>query len=276
METHIYKSDKGDIEYLFEGSGPIVLISHGVTGGVDQCKGLSERYLGLGYRCLYVSRFGYLNSSFPDNASARLQAKAYSDMLDYLGIGSVYIFGNSAGSTSALHFAIDSPEKCQGLILVSPNVPGNKKALPPRLFMSLIFGIDFLYWPVIKLFGRYMLQMFVPVAVERALTKIQRGELIDEVFMASYPITRRTKGVLFDTYVSNPSINEGMAYDKIKSPALIIHAVDDPAPPIEGARILSKKIMNSKFVPFQTGGHLILNHENEIKDSIREFICRKT
>lgn len=251
------------------------MISHGVTGGIDQGIGLGNMYLGPGYRYLYLSRFGYLKSSFPDNPSARLQAKAYKDLLDYLGIDSVFILGNSAGGTSAIHFAIDNPERCKGLILVSSVVPGNTKALPPEPVMKVVFGCDFIYWSTIKLFGRNMLHMFVPKSVDNELSKPQREDLINNILFAGFPISYRTKGVLFDTYISNTSINEDIPFERIKSPALVIHAIDDPAPPFEGARNISKRIPDCELVTFEFGGHLILNHEQEIKKSIRLFISRQ-
>ena len=274
IKSQIFKSDNGDIEYILEGSGQTILISHGVTGGIDQGIGLSNMYLGPGYRFLYLSRFGYLKSSFPDNPSSKLQAKAYKDLLDYLGIDSVFILGNSAGGTSAIHFAIDYPERCKGLILVSSVVPGDTKALPPEPIMKVVFGCDFIYWTTIKLFGRNMLQMFVPKSVDNKLSKPQSKDLINNILLAGFPISYRTKGVLFDTYISNTSINDEIPFESIKSPTLVIHAIDDPAPPIEGARKISARIPNCNLVTFEVGGHLILDHEQEIKKSIHLFISR--
>ncbi len=274
IKSSIFKSEEGDIEYMLEGSGPTILISHGVTGGIDQGIGLTNMYLGPGYRYLYLSRFGYLKSSFPDNPSAKLQAKAYKDLLDYLGIDSVFILGNSAGGTSAIHFAIDYPEKCKGLILISSVVPGDTKALPPEQIMKVVFGCDFIYWSTIKLFGRNMLQMFVPKSIDNELSKPKRRDLINNILLSGFPISYRTKGVLFDTYISNISINEDIPFESIKSPTLVIHAIDDPAPPIEGARKVSARIPDCNLVTFEVGGHLILDHEQEIKKSIHLFISR--
>ncbi len=103
--------------------------------------------------------------------------------------------------------------------------------------MKVVFGCDFIYWSAIKLFGRNMLKMFVPGPVLKELSKPERKGLINDILLSGFPISYRTSGVLFDTYISNPSIDEGIAFESIKSPALIIHAVDDPAPPVEGARI---------------------------------------
>jgi len=274
IKSQTYKSVDYNIEYILEGNGPTILISHGVTGGIDQGMGLRDMYLGPEYKYLYISRFGYLKSSFPDHPSAKLQAKAYKDLLDYLGINSVFILGNSAGGNAAIHFATDYPERCKGLILISSIVPGDTKSLPPEPIMKVVFGCDFIYWSSIKLFGRNMLQMFVPESIDKELSKSQRKELIDNILLAGFPISYRTKGVLFDTYISNTSINEDIQYESITSPALVIHAIDDPAPPVEGARIISARISDCELVTFETGGHLILNHDQEIKKIIYSFVSR--
>lgn len=261
ISSSVFRSPDYEIEYLLEGSGPTILISHGVTGGVDQGIGLKNMYLGEGYRYLYLSRFGYLKSSLPINPSAKLQARAYKDLLDHLEIDSVFIIGNSAGGTSAIHFAIDYPERCKGLILVSSVVPGDTKDLPPKPIGKAVFGCDFIYWSSVKLAGRNMLQMFVPESICAKLSKPDRKNLIKNILLAGLPISHRTKGVLFDTYISNTSINDDIPFESIKPPALIIHAIDDPAPPVEGARRIAERIPYCEFITFDTGGHLILNHE---------------
>ena len=155
--------------------------------------GLAGMYLGAGYRLLYVSRFGYLRSSMPDAPSAKLQAEAYKDLLDFLGIDGVFMLGNSAGGPAAIRFAIHYPEKCKGLILISSAVPEPSSALPPKPVARALFGSDFLYWCAIKLFGKNMLKMFVPGSVWRALSKAEKTNLVDEILLSGLPMSSRTK-----------------------------------------------------------------------------------
>lgn len=272
LHSQVFKSIIGDIEYVVAGEGPILLISHGVTGGIDQAMGLAEMYLGDGYRLLFVSRFGYLRSSMPAAPSAALQADAYAELLDFLGIGGAFILGNSAGGPAAIRFAVGHPGKCQGLILVSSAVPKAGAALPPKAVANVLFASDFIYWCAIKCFGKSMAKMFVPGPVWESLSKAERKDLIDKIYLAGLPISRRTKGVLFDMYVSNLSMNEEIPYEKITSPALIVHAEDDPGPPIAGARKISRRMANCELAVYERGGHLILGHEAEIKKKIREFV----
>ena len=258
---------------MLRGEGPTVLVSHGITGGVDQGIGLSKDYIGDGYRLLFISRFGYLKSSIPNNPSPELQAELYKELLDYLGIENAFIFGNSAGGTSAIQFAINYPKTCSGLILVSSNAPLDKSSDHPPKF---VFKSNFLYWFVMKLVGKSMLGMFVPKNVLKNIPKQEINQIIDEIYFSALPITKRTKGILFDLFVSNPSINDEIPFDMIRSPVIIINSIDDPATLIEGARTLARRIKTSNLLTFDEGGHLILGHEKEIKSQIRKFIDLKT
>ncbi len=273
LPSQVHVSARWNIEYILEGEGPTILISHGVTGGVDQGRWLAS-VLAQGCRSLCVSRFGYLRSSMPEAASAGLQAEAYKELLDHLGIGNVFIMGNSAGGASAVRFALDHPERCLGLILVSSVVPGNTKSPPPGPVMKAVFGSDLLYWLTVSLFGGRMLRQFVPRTVLRSLAKPERKALRERVFLAGLPITSRTRGVLFDTYVSNPSMNMDIPYEGMKPRVLMVHSMDDPSPPFSGACRIAGRMPDCELLAFAAGGHLNLGHDDEIAGKVDDFIRR--
>jgi len=269
--SQLFSSSFGDIEYLLEGEGPVVLVSHGITGGIDQGKWITST-LGGGCRYLYVSRFGYLRSAMPDDPSPAKQAAAYIELLDHLGIDSVFVIGNSAGGTSLYHFAHDFPGRCRGIILQSSVVPGDTKPLPPRFLMKAVFGSDFIYWSSVRLFGKSMSAMFIPKEVFNSLSEEERKTMISSIYLSSLPVSARTKGILFDMYVSNLAIDETFPFEEISVPVLVVHAKDDPAPPYSGAVMVSELIPGCKLVSVETGGHLLIGHEEEIRDVISEFI----
>ncbi len=239
IHSQTMRTSFGDLEYLLQGKGPVVLVSHGITGGVDQAQGLADTYMGEGYLFIEVSRFGYLRSSMPKDPSPTKQADAFAELMNGLGIERAFVLGNSAGGTAALHFALEHPDRCQGLILIYSIVPGAAAVLPPRLPFSMVFGSSFVYWTSVRLFGAGMLGIFVPKGILQNMPRDSRDKLVDTILLASLPIERRTAGIMFDMFVGNPSIEQGLDYGRIRVPTLIVHAVDDPAPPIEGARLES-------------------------------------
>jgi pimeloyl-ACP methyl ester carboxylesterase len=268
--TQIINSSWGNIEYCRTGSGFPFLVSHGITGGFDQGLSLVEKYVGGSFNIIAVSRFGYLGSSLPDNGNPESQADVYNYLLESLGIDKVIIFGNSAGGTSAIRFAIHYPDKCKGLILLSSTTPPNP-TMPPKPVMQIIFGSDVIYRIVVKLFGNLLLSMFIPKSVLGKLSKQEVQEIIKDIFKSAMPISKRTNGIINDMFVSNPDINTGYPYHEIVVPTLIIHDVNDPAAKYSGAMEISQQIPNCKVLRFEGGGHLHIGHEKVIKEAIKQF-----
>ena len=260
------------VEYYRTGQGEPLLISHGITGGFDQGLGLAESYIGSGFDLIAVSRLGYLGTPLPKNASPDIQAEVYKDLLDKLNIEKTYVFGTSAGATSAIKFAMMYPERCSGLILVSSNVPSDVK-MPPRLVMQSVFGSDFIFWSAVKI-GRYnMLPIAgVPAAIITNLSRPEKQSLLNNTVMSGFPVSSRTKGIINDMYVSNPDINNNYAFEQISVPVLMIHAKDDPLCSYEGALVVAERIPDIKLVSFEQGGHLILGNEKVVQQEIAAFI----
>jgi len=271
FQTKVIDIKHGKIEYLSKGNGIPVLISHGMTGGVDQGLGMVKDFFPTGYKTICISRFGYLGSCLPKRSKPINQANVYKELLDKLIIDKVVMFGNSAGGPSAIQFAIRYPDKCLGLILHSSTVPLDTPPFtPPKIFMKIIFGSDFVYWFISKYLINFLMLMFVPRSIKQNLNQKQHKH-IREIFISSLPISLRTRGVLNDAFVSNPDINN-FHFKDISVPTLILHAKDDPATKFLGAVTLSRLISTAKLTVYENGGHLTLGHEDEIKKEISIFI----
>jgi dienelactone hydrolase len=64
----------GPVEYIDQGEGPAVLLIHGIFGGHDAALRLADPSVLAGRRRLAPSRFGYLGTAMPAQASVALQA----------------------------------------------------------------------------------------------------------------------------------------------------------------------------------------------------------
>ncbi|MGZ6144360.1 MAG: alpha/beta fold hydrolase, partial [Myxococcales bacterium] len=96
----------GPIEYAERGKGPALLVVHGAGGGFDQGLMIGEPYAARGYRIIAPSRFGYLRTPLPADASAEAQADAHACLLDALGVDRAAVIGVSAGGPSTIHFCL--------------------------------------------------------------------------------------------------------------------------------------------------------------------------
>jgi pimeloyl-ACP methyl ester carboxylesterase len=274
IPTTMYASRYGNIQYRVVGDGPTVLVSHGITGGVDQAEYLVTRWRNFDdrYRFVYVSRFGYLKSSLPDGATPRLQAAAYKaaaykDLLDHLGIDRVTVVGNSAGGTAAMWFAIDYPERTNDLILLSSTVPGPAPEAIPRLVREH----DFVYWAAIKFAPDTLIGLLLPKEVRATLTDAEKNFIVENAYMAGLPISARSKGIAFDSEHSNPGVND-VPFERLRTPTLIFQAIDDPRE-LGGGREMARRIPNSEFIGL-TGGHFLLHRNDEIRAATAAFIAK--
>jgi len=135
----------GDVEYAESGAGEPVLVIHGIFGGRDA--GIVA-FGGLlpNRRVLAPSRFGFLGSAMPPDATPELQAAVFVELLDHLAIDRIDVIGYSAGATSALQLALRHPERVRHLVVMSGNLPGPVAATPPHAILKLLFRSDILVW----------------------------------------------------------------------------------------------------------------------------------
>lgn len=269
--SQVIETDCGPIEYATLGEGYPVLVVHGIFGGFDQGLVVARGNIGEEFRSIVPSRFGYLRTPLPDGASPAQQADAYKCLLDALGIQHAVTFGTSAGGTSAIQFALRHPDRCSALVLLCSNAPGETEAaLPPEPLAKVIFKSDFIFWLLTTYFGSSMRStMGVPEGFE--LTPEYEAD-VAEVMKTILPVNPRSDGALFDMYISNPDINTGYPLEEITVPVLIINAVDDPLTLYKNAQSMAERIPDSKLVTIESGGHMLLGHQERVRSEIRAFL----
>jgi len=108
--SQIVETRHGPIEVTTWGDGPPVLVVHGAGGGYDQGISIARAFGGEGFHWISLSRFGYLRTPLPADASTAAQADAFADLLDDLGIERVAILAMSGGVSPSLQFAQRYPE----------------------------------------------------------------------------------------------------------------------------------------------------------------------
>ena len=114
--SRIVQTRSGPVEVgISAGSRPLLMI-HGTGGGFDQGLHFAQRLTDAGWRVIAPSRFGYLRTPFPADASTDAQADALADLLDALGIHRLPVLGGSAGALPALALALRHPARCSALV----------------------------------------------------------------------------------------------------------------------------------------------------------------
>ncbi|MGX7095420.1 alpha/beta fold hydrolase [Gemella bergeri] len=247
----------GNIEYLDIGAGETLLVCHGIFGGFDQGYE-SVKNFSNNYRIISPSRFGYLNSDILGNGTPKEQCKAYVELLDKLNIEKVFIVGESAGGTVAIRFALDYPNRCKGLILYSSAMPETKKPEKINLHQA---PPDFLC----NNLAMYLVSPFF---------KSTMG-MDSSVVKTMLPINKRSTGVKIDGKITNPdmAINyDDYTVETIKVPILVLQAKDDKLTKYDKFIDSVKRFDNITLKVFNSGGHLLVGHDEEIRKTVSHFI----
>ncbi|WP_248798603.1 alpha/beta fold hydrolase [Pseudomonas sp. MWU13-2105] len=125
------------IHYVDEGSGPALLMIHGLSGcGRNLTYALSPR-LREQFRVITLDRPGSGYSSRHPGAGVDIPAQAclIAEFISKLGLGRPLILGHSLGGALALSLALDHPQSVCGLVLVAPLT--HPQLLLPPVFLSL-------------------------------------------------------------------------------------------------------------------------------------------
>lgn len=270
--SEILKTPAGEIEYVVEGEGTPVLLLHGAGGGFDQGLWMRKVFLEDKYKFISVSRYGFLRSPIPDNASIESQAALYSALLDDLNVTKVIVVAGSAGGASAIQFANDYPEKTSALILLAavsgPEPEGSEEPISIKI-IHLIQQSDYTYWIFSEFMESSILNLMgVPEDVYKSFDPEQK-QFAHEMLDVMHPMTQRYKGTINDAKML---YLEKISTDNVTSPALILHSRDDALVNYAHAMNSHDKIKQSKLILLETGGHGMLSQLDEVRKNINEFL----
>lgn len=257
--TKVVETSYGKITYIDEGKGEVILSVHGICGGYDQAyDSVSDKV--NKYRIIAPARFGYEGSDMPQDATIEMQVEAFVQLLDALEIDKTYILATSAGSATAIKFAMMYPDRVKGLLLYCSGYPSTQLpekeityAGPPAAIVN-----DFVMWFFSPLFGPLM-------GMDRSTI---------EVIM---PLKDKKAGIVFDAKVSNTDMyNHPDKYDMttLQVPVLCFHAKDDKMADYETAWYWGQRIPDCRFVSFETGGHLMEGNTTIIEKEFDTFVLK--
>jgi pimeloyl-ACP methyl ester carboxylesterase len=276
--SRIVDTAAGPIEYIERGSGAAMLSIHGAGGGFDQGLANVAHFASEGFRVIAPSRFGYLRTPTPADASAAAQADAHAALLSSLDIGRAVVVGVSAGARSAVEFAIRHPARTAALILIVPGTyaPDAPVSAPAdrgsRLVLALVnIGADFFWWAAEKLAPSRLVRFVgVPPELLAAATADERRRVMD-IVASIQPLSLRMRGIAVDS-VAPPQ----PGFDKISAPTLIISARDDLYNTAPAAAFAASRIRGAQLVILETGGHLLVGRQTEVGQAVRRFLARVT
>jgi 2-hydroxy-6-oxonona-2,4-dienedioate hydrolase len=267
----------GPIQYAEVGKGVPILAIPGAGGGYDQglddLKPLAER----GFRVIAVSRFGYLGTPLPEDASVKAQARAHACLLDALRVPAAAIFAQSTGASSAVQFAILYPKRTTHLVLSAPALHGARggEAPWPSAFAEAVYEAslrsDFLYWSLMHAAPGVLTSGILATPPDRVKeASPAEQERVARTMKQLLPITDRRAGLENDALAARDAAPHEL--ERIKAPTLLIGAADDLSGAWDGARLGAQRIANARLVGYPKGGHLLVGSQRWSLDEVSDFI----
>ena len=269
----------GPIEYQEAGTGVPLLVAHGSGGGHDQGMAFAGKLARQGVRVIAMSRFGYLRTPMPADASAAAQADAHVCLLDALGIGGAAVMGGSAGGPSALQMAIRHPDRVSALILLVPlayKPAAQADSAPPmpawvEALMMRLIGSDFLFWVALHVARDQVIKVVLATPPELlASASPQERARVNAMLDNILPVSTRAQGLRSDS-----SVGKHLAPSPLESlhvPTLIVSSRDDGYGTYASAQYTASRIAGAKFVGFDQGGHVWVGHDDEVMAEILKLL----
>lgn len=269
----------GSIEYADIGSGPPVLLVHGAGGGFDQGLEFGRLLIDGGFRAIAMSRFGYLRTPLPAEASPIAQADAHACLLDALKLQRAAVIGVSAGAPSAMQFCLRHPDRCAALVLVVPlafapdsaNQPQPKPSAPMQLVINTILKSDFLFWITLKVARDRLIETILatPLTDSRNAARDEQERLF-ETLRNLLPISARQRGLANDGVIAS-SLGR-YELERFTSPTLAISTENDLFGTFESARYTAEHIRGARFIGYPDGGHLWVGRNKQLWSDVMKFL----
>lgn len=247
------------IHYLDKGSGPPIVILHGLGGQIGNFTYALLDRLTDEFRVILMDRPGSGYSQRAQGATGRIteQAAIVAEFVRKLGLERPLLVGHSLGGAIALGVALDHPEAVKALALVAPLTHVPKRV--PAPFRALDIKSNFLRWLVAW-------TVATPIGIRRGKA------ILDAIFSpdpapADFPI--RGGGILglrprsfYNTSSDMRAVNSDLGkmaarYSSLQVPVHILYGTNDEVLDHhvhgEGMKAMSSLIS----VELMPGGHML-------------------
>jgi pimeloyl-ACP methyl ester carboxylesterase len=245
------------ITYRMAGSGPVVVLIHGITSASDTWRELLP-FLSEGHTVIAPDLLGHGESAKPrGDYSLGAYAAGIRDLLLALGHERATVVGHSLGGGVAMQFAYQFPERCERLALISSgglgpevhlmlraaSLPGSEIVLPLIASSGVLSA------------GQAVGSLLVRLGLRPAndLAEIARG-------YASLGDARSRRAFLHTLRgVIDPLGQRVSARDRLylagEMPSLLVWGERDPVIPVEHARDAHAAMPGSRLEILRGSGH---------------------
>jgi pimeloyl-ACP methyl ester carboxylesterase len=278
LAPSMISTSKGEMEAVTWGEGPAVLALHGAMGGYDQGILLARTVLRPRFKCVAVSRPGYLRTRLSLGRTPQDQADLCAEVLTMLGIKSAIAVAISGGGPAALQFALRHKGRCTGLVMISACSHRLAVAVPLRWYLMKLTA----RFPGIVEKMRRRIEQYPAKAMERAVPETtlrdrlmgdkESAELLFRLQTSVFKDMRlRIEGSDNDIRVTRGDMDWPL--EAIDVPLLVIHGTSDSMVPYQQAELLTRRVPGAELFSIEGGEHVcIFTHRAEVNERIEAFL----
>lgn len=252
MPTETNIKEEGKFKYQESGEGEVLLLLHGLFGGLSNFADLTA---------FFEKKMKVVLPILPIFELPRREAtignllKYIEEFVAYKGYEKVNILGNSLGGHISLLYTLAHPEKIQSLILTGSS------GLYENAFGST--------------FPRRGSYEYIKEKTEKTFynPKTATKELVDEVFETVNNIDKAMS--ILTTAKSAIRHNIEDKLHQIEVPTLLIWGIHDSITPYEVGKAFNKHIKHSELVSFDKSGHAPMMEEpHRFNEALDAFLSK--
>ncbi|HLW02958.1 MAG TPA: alpha/beta hydrolase [Ktedonobacterales bacterium] len=269
-ESCLLETSRGTVEYQMEGAGPVVLVLHGSPGGYDQGMVWAHLLAPGGSTLLSLSRPGYRRTPLNSGQAPEAQADLFAATLDALNVAQVVVIALSGGGPSALQLALRSPQRCRGLLLISPLAYASTeeevyRSLPPGQRLQRWLFNHLLDWdPALYLLSALSKRM--PQEAQASAFAAQSSAFIETLVMNSqHSSGYRNDMQQFATLPAYP-------FQDMVVPTLIVHGTADVDVPFRQTEALASALPHAQLVAIEGADHFSTVASERALAAIHHFL----
>jgi len=247
--------DGMDVHVRDEGSGPAVVLLHGMSSSLHTWDGWAER-LRQSYRVVRFDLPGFGLTG--PNPARDYSVDAYTAVVDHvtkqLGLQHFVLGGNSMGGGIAWAYALAHPDRVRGLILVDAlGYPLRGADLPIAFRMAR--------WPVLpSLLTHLDPRRLVDNGVRKSYSDASR--IRPDTLARYYELTLRAGNrAAFVDCMRAPRRDESARIRELHQPTLILWGADDRLIPVEAARSFARDIPGAQVIVYDGLGHVPMEED---------------
>jgi len=175
-------------------------------------------------------------------------------LMDEFGVEKAILVGNSAGGEVAAAYALEHPDRVQGLVLVDPSLGSGRGGRIPAWILPL------LKTPQMRNLGPLLVRSIAGELGDKTIRMAWHDpSLVDQQVYDGYrkPLKADNwdKALYEFTLAYNP-VNYADRLGELAMPVLVVTGDDDRIVPTESSIQLSKEIPGAKLVVFERCGHV--------------------